>query len=192
MEIREAFLHYFATIMGNYRFVCRNGGSLWGEEELHVYVLGGGIGGGGRGNYILVCGNWVEIIVAIYSNCYQEVYPPSRKCLRPLLSAPSDRSHDITLLFDQQLFLKHCPSAESAFFSYFFDTQIFTSFIEHTENTTLAFCVQIRYVTMATSTSTCTYIHTHTHTHTLNLLPFSVASGRTECSCSVVGCSVSC
>ena len=49
-----------------------------------------------------------------------------------------------TLLFDQQLFLKHCPSAESAFFSYFFDTQIFTSFIEqrsfaHTENTTLAF-----------------------------------------------------
>ena len=68
----------------------------------------------------------------------------SRKCLRPLLSAPSERSHDISLLFDQQLFLKHSPTADSAFFSHFFDTQIFTAFIEqrsfaHTESTALAF-----------------------------------------------------
>lgn len=69
---------------------------------------------------------------------------PFRKCLRPLLSAPSERSHDISHLFDQQLFLKHCPTADSAFFSHFFDTQIFTAFIEqrsfaHSENAALAF-----------------------------------------------------
>ena len=85
----------------------------------------------------------------------------SRKCLRPLLSAPSERSHDISLLFDQQLFLKHSPTADSAFFSHFFDTQIFTAFIEqrsfaHTENTALAFfdeCAEKVHVRVY-----CTYI----------------------------------
>ena len=67
-----------------------------------------------------------------------------RMCLRPLLSAPSDRSWDASYLFDQQLFLKHCPTAEWPFFQYLFDTQVFTSFIEqrsfaHAESTALAF-----------------------------------------------------
>ena len=65
-------------------------------------------------------------------------------CLKPLLSAPCERSRDASHLFDHQLFLKHCPVAEWPFFSYFFDTQIFNAFIEqrsfaHARSTALAF-----------------------------------------------------
>ena len=65
-------------------------------------------------------------------------------CLRPLLSAPSERSHDAKLLFDQKLFLQHCPAAERSFFRHLFDTQLFCVFVEqcsfvHAESTALAF-----------------------------------------------------
>ena len=74
-------------------------------------------------------------------------------------------------VIDQQLFLKHNPSADSAFFTHFFDTQIFTAFIEqqsfaHTENTALAFfdeCAEKVHARTCTcvSSHTCTYIHAH-------------------------------
>ncbi len=68
----------------------------------------------------------------------------SRVCLRPLLSAPSERSWDTSFLFDHHKFLKLCPKAEDPFFSYLFDTQIFTAFVEqrsfaHSESTALVF-----------------------------------------------------
>ena len=67
-----------------------------------------------------------------------------RMCLRPLLAAPSERSRDATLLFDQQLFLQHIPVAEWQFFRQLFDTQLFCVFVEqrsfvHAESTALAF-----------------------------------------------------
>ena len=70
--------------------------------------------------------------------------PYLRQCLRPLLSAPSERSRDATSLFDQQQFLQHRPTGECPFFKYLFDTQIFNAFIEqrsfaHAESTALAF-----------------------------------------------------
>lgn len=70
--------------------------------------------------------------------------PLHRKCLIPLLSAPSERSRDISHLFNQKLFLKNCSSVEWPFFQLFFDTQIFSAFVEqrsfaHSENTSLVF-----------------------------------------------------
>lgn len=67
-----------------------------------------------------------------------------RKYLTPLLSAPSERSRDISHLFNTKLFLKSCSSTEWPFFHFFFDTQIFNAFIEqrsfaHIENTSLIF-----------------------------------------------------
>ena len=65
---------------------------------MYIYwggIEGGGIGGVGgtmyRGIYWFV---EIGLNYCCYSNCYKEVFPPCRKCLRPLLSAPSDRSHD--------------------------------------------------------------------------------------------------
>ena len=51
VEIREAFLHYFATIMGNYRFVCRN----WDS--------------GGRGNYMYMY--WKTMVTGVYTGLWK-------------------------------------------------------------------------------------------------------------------------
>ena len=60
---------------------------------------------------------------------------PPRKCLTPLLSAPSERSRDISHLFNQKLFLKHCSSTDWPFFSTFIEQRSFA----HAENTFFVF-----------------------------------------------------
>ena len=80
----------------------------------------------------------------IHNTCRAFSSAHIRRCLRPLLSAPSERSRDTASLFDYQLFLKHCPASEGPFYQYLFDTQIFNAFIEqrsfaHAESVSLAF-----------------------------------------------------
>ena len=103
---------------------------------------------------------------------YVILYFHLRKCLRPLLSAPSERSHDLSLLFDQDQFLKHRPSAEWLFFSHFFDTQIFTAFIEqrsfsHTDDNSLAYfdeCAEkVGQLQGVWSYDTCTVVWANIH-----------------------------
>ena len=77
-------------------------------------------------------------------HCFCMLFHVSRDSLCPLLSAPSLRSRDASLLFNQKLFLQHCPSAEWPFFRHLFDTQLFCVFVEqrsfvHAESAALAF-----------------------------------------------------
>ena len=53
-----------------------------------------------------------------------------RSCLKPLISAPSEKCRDIGRLFNYEQFLKHHPSAEQSFYRVFFDTQIFITFVD--------------------------------------------------------------
>ncbi|XP_019856639.1 PREDICTED: C-myc promoter-binding protein-like isoform X2 [Amphimedon queenslandica] len=67
-----------------------------------------------------------------------------RLYLRPLTAQRSRSLQDVSELFDLTNFIKNKSSSERNFYSTFFDTQIFTSFIEqrsfaHAESTALAF-----------------------------------------------------
>lgn len=54
-----------------------------------------------------------------------------RSCLRPLKPHPQNNSStNISDLIDLQQFLAQRPVSERPFYSFFFDTQIFTSFVE--------------------------------------------------------------
>ena len=123
IEIREAFLRFFASIIGHYRYIWCTSSSKPVPAAKPTPA----------GEPILGNPSQFWFFLHFY-----------RKCLIPLLSAPSERSCDASHLFDQKLFLKHCPSLEWPFFRLFFDTQIFNAFVEqlsfaHTENTSLVF-----------------------------------------------------
>ena len=68
-----------------------------------------------------------------------------RSCLRPLKPHPQNNtSTDVSDLIDLEQFLSQRPVGERPFYSSFFDTQIFTSFVEqrsfsHSESTSLTF-----------------------------------------------------